>query len=216
MIKEEITQRYAELAEKMPTTLSYKGIDQVNPHERTLWKQWAANALNLIGISFGKDSTLFSDIEKAIASETTDGVPWACGAATGVFAAARDDYNRGFATTLDQRISGEIFGDLLNSANAALNEGYKDSAAVLAAAAFEDSLKKIGTLHGLDVAEKGLQNLVNLLKARQILTGASGKIAGDFVKTRNAAMHAEWNIITPAEVGGLIGFVQQVIVQYLS
>src|SRR4029077_11176050 len=141
----------------------------------------------------------------------TDGVPWAYGAATGIFAAAWDDYNRGFATTLDQRISGEIFGHLLNSANAALKEGYKGTAAVLAAAAFEDSLKKIGILHGVDVVEKELQNLVNLLKARQILTGASGKIAGDFVKTRNAAMHAEWNRITPAEVGGLIGFVQQVI-----
>jgi hypothetical protein len=216
MIKEEITQRYAELAQKMPTALSYRDIHQVTPPERTSWKQWAASALNLIGISFGKDSTLFLEMEKALASEEMGGIPWACGAAIGVFTAARDDYNRGFATALDQRISGEIFGDLLNSANAALQEGYKDSAAVLAAAAFEDSLKKIGVLHGLEIGGRELQDLVNLLKAQQILTGASGKIAGNLVKTRNAAMHADWNKITAEEVGGLIGFVRQMIVQHLS
>ena len=216
MIKEEIKQRYADLAQGMPVGISQRDIDQVRPPERIIWKQWAASALNLIGISFGKDSTLFSEMGKAIASEEMGGIPWACGAAIGVFTAARDDYNLGFATALDQRISGEIFGDLLNSANAALQEGYKDSAAVLAAAAFEDSLKKIGILRGLEVGGRELQDLVNLLKAQQILTGASGKIAGNFVKTRNAAMHAEWNKITPEEVGGLIGFVQQMIVQHLS
>jgi hypothetical protein len=101
MAKDEITQRYAELAQKMLTPLSHKDMAEVTPLERTFWKQWAANALNLIGISFGRDSTLYSEMGKAIASEITDGVPWACGAATGVFAAARDDYNRGFSTTLD-------------------------------------------------------------------------------------------------------------------
>ena len=37
------------------------GVDQVTPPERTLWKQWAANALNLIGISFGRFHAFFSN-----------------------------------------------------------------------------------------------------------------------------------------------------------
>lgn len=87
---------------------------------------------------------------------------------------------------------------------------------MLASVAFEDSLKKIGTLKGLSTAGMELQDLVNLLKANQILTGASGRIAGNFVKTRNAALHAEWSRITDSEVGALIGFVQQVIAQHLT
>jgi hypothetical protein len=104
-------------------------------------------------------------------------------APTGIFIAAKNSYNRGFATSLDQRISGEIFGDFLNSASVALQEGHRDTAAVLAAVAFEESLKKIGTLKGLNTGGQELQDLVNLLKANQILTGASGKIAGNFVRT---------------------------------
>ena len=73
--------------------------------------------------------------------------------ARGVFLAAKEGYEAGFATTLERRISGEILGDLLSLGRAAFNDGYKDSAAVLASAAFEDSLKKIGTLNGLDLAE---------------------------------------------------------------
>jgi hypothetical protein len=216
MIKEEISQKYAQLAEQMQKLPLYKDLGEVSPNERIFWKQWAADARHVIEMSFGKNSTFFAEMQKAIASENIDGIPWAAGAATGIFIAAQDNYNRGFAATLDQRISGEIFGDLLNSADAALRGAHKDSAAVLAAAAFEDSLKKIGTLNGVNTAGKELQKLINELTANQILTGSAVKIAGNFVKTRNAAMHAEWSKITDAEVGALIGFVQQLIAQHLS
>jgi hypothetical protein len=215
MTKEQISQKYAELAQQMQRLPLYKDSQEVSANERVFWKRWAADALHLIERSFGSDSTLFSDIQNAITSDYNDGIPWAAQAAAGVLAAAQDNYNRGFATSLDQRISGEIFGDLLDSARVALKEGYKDSAAVLAAVAFEDSLKKIGALKGLNIAGKELYDLVNLLKANQILTGNSGQVAGNFVKTRNAALHAEWSKITEAEVGSLIALVQGLISQFL-
>jgi hypothetical protein len=34
----------------MSITLPSRDIDHVSPGERTLWKRWAANALNLIGV----------------------------------------------------------------------------------------------------------------------------------------------------------------------
>jgi hypothetical protein len=216
MIKDDITQRYADLARQMQVLPINRSFDEVPINEVTFWKRWAASALNLVRISFGRESNFVPDMERAISSENVHGIPYAAAATAGIFAGAQDDYNRGFATTLDQRISGEIFGDFLNSASVALQEGHKDSAAVLAAVAFEDSLKKIGMLKGLNVAGKELHDLVNLMAANQILAGASVKIASSFVKTRNAAMHAEWSKITDADVSALIGFPQPIIAQYLS
>ena len=216
MIKEEISQKYAELAGGMQKLPVYRSLDAVPPNERIFWKQWAAAALYLIGMSFGRDSTFFADMQKAIDSEQFEGIPEAAGAAAGVLIAAQDSYNRGFAASLDQRVSGEIFGDLVNAADTALHGGHKDFAAVVAAAALEDSLKKIGALHGLNTSGKNLQDVVNLLKANQILTGGNAKFADGFVKMRNSALHAEWGKITDTEVGALIGFLKPLIAQYLS
>jgi hypothetical protein len=71
-------------------------------------------------------------------------------------------------------------------------------------------------LNGLDVAERELQEVVNALKAKQILIGGAGKLADQYVKTRNSALHANWEKVSPEEVGGLIGFVESLLVKHLS
>ena len=109
-----------------------------------------------------------------------------------------------------------MFGSLLNSASTALKEGHKDSAAVLASAAFEDSLKKIGALHGLTLEEEDLGNVIGALKGKQLLQGGAAKSAERYQSFRNFAMHANWEKITEEEVGGLIGFVEQLLLKHLS
>jgi len=216
MTKEEIRQRYAEVAQRIGRLPLYKSLDEVSDNERVDWRRWAADARHVIEMSFGKDSTFFSEMQKAISTEDRDGVPWAAGAVAALFLSGQENYDRGFDTSLDQRISGEIFGDLVNAADTALQGGHKDFAAVVAAAALEDSLKKIGGLHGLNTSGKNLQEVVNLMKSKQILTGGNAKFADGFVKMRNSALHAEWSKITDAEVGALIGFLKPIIAQYLS
>jgi hypothetical protein len=129
---------------------------------------------------------------------------------------AKADFEGGYVSTLAQGIAGEVFGSLLNSASAVLKEGHKDSAAVLAAAAFEDSLKKIGSLHGLDIGEQELGNVIGALKAKQLLQGGAAKSADRYLNLRNWAMHANWGKITQEEVGGVIGFVEQLLIKHLS
>ena len=125
MIKEEISQKYAELAQHMEKLPLYHQFGFVEPNERIFWKRWAAEALHLIEISFSRDSSFFSEMQKAINSENIEGIPEAAGAATGVFVAAQDHYNRGFAASLRSAVSGEIFGDFLNFADKALRDGHR-------------------------------------------------------------------------------------------
>jgi hypothetical protein len=55
-----------------------------------------------------------------------------------VFLAAKEDYEGGYIFNLKAALTGEIFFDFIAAAQAALDDGYKDVAAVLACAALED------------------------------------------------------------------------------
>ena len=216
MTKEVISRRYAELAHEV-AQLRVVALDNgYEDVDRQQWTRWVTSALNIVRASFGADSIHFGELRRAIDSESMSGARIAVESAKGAFGAAKRDFEGGYVSTLAQGIAGEVFGSLLNSASVALKEGHKDSAAVLASAAFEDSLKKIGALHGLDVAEQELGNVISALKAKQILQGGAAKSADRYLSLRDWAMHANWEKITQEEVGGLIGFVEQLLIKHLS
>jgi hypothetical protein len=216
MTKELISKRYKELTAEMAHLRVIEGPSGSQTVGLQEWNRWRTSALNIIEVSFGVDSVHFEQLKKAIADWETQGFDYSIEAAKGVFLAARADFEGGYVSSLEQGIAGEVFGSLFNSARAALEEGYKDSAAVLASAAFEDSLKKIGTLHGLNVAEQELGNFIGALKSQQLLQGGAAKSAEHYQNLRNWAFHANWQKITEEQVGGLIGFVEQLLLRHLS
>jgi hypothetical protein len=215
MTKELMSKRFEELVLAMDATVlpptSRPGQSGLNTQQ---WHQWATSALHLLELCFGQDSVPYARLSKAIQNSPT--IAFMLASSRGTFLAAKEDFDGGYVSGLAQGIAGEVFANLLNSARAALDEGYKDSAAVLASAAFEDSLKKISALHGLPVAEAELGNVIGALKAQQLLQGGSAKSAERFQNLRNWAMHANWPKITAEEVGSLIGFVEQLLLKHLS
>jgi hypothetical protein len=149
MTKELISKRYEELAYAMNqvgVTQHPNGWEEVNVQR---WNEWVTSVLNLVNASFGADSIHFKQVTRAMDSSEKHGMGFAVDSAKGAFLAARADFAGGYVSTLAQGIAGEVSSSLLNSARTALKEGSKDSAAVLASAAFEDSLKKIGTLQNM-------------------------------------------------------------------
>src|SRR5260370_30659434 len=152
MTKQDISKRYGELFE-VAERLDTSAMGEWNVAAMEEWHEWATNALQLVSASFGEKCIPLQKLKNAIDSDEKMGPEHAAFTARGAFRAARENFDSGCTTTLEQNLSGEIFGDLLILADSALEQDTKDSAAVLAAAAFEDSLKKIGTLNHLDLAE---------------------------------------------------------------
>jgi hypothetical protein len=68
----------------------------------------------------------------------------------------------------------------------------------------------------LNVAGKELGNVIGALKSKQLLQGGAATSAERYQGLRNSAMHANWEKITAEEVGGLIGFVEQLLLKHLS
>jgi len=94
------------------------------------------------------------------------------------------------------------------AAKTALAEGQKDVAAVLACAALEDTLKRFGRLKGLEVDGKSMQEVVNALKGKGLVSGAQKSLLDIMPKIRDSAMHADWGKLTLQDVGSVIGFVE--------
>ena len=143
---------------------------------------------------------------------------------TGRFFIAIADHLKGLLTTLKYEIEndltgsleaqaqGEIFGDFISLAKRLLDEGYKDSAAVLACGALEDSMKKFAINSGLDVYDNDLSSVINLLKSKGFIKGAQSGIVQSYVQLRNKAFHAQFDKIGIPEISSLIAFVENFVV----
>jgi hypothetical protein len=178
------------------------------------WRQWATSAENLIAGALGEDSTHFARFRDLY--EECNGSKSKVSSLIGVYRAARADFDGGFVFRVQAQISGEIFGDFINLAKTALSGGSKDVAAVLACAALEDALKKYARLQGLVVDDQVMQSVVSALKGRGLISGAQKTLLDAMPKIRDYAMHANWDKITAQDVGSVIGFVEQFLLQHFS
>ncbi|KWI61995.1 DUF4145 domain-containing protein [Burkholderia ubonensis] len=133
-----------------------------------------------------------------------------------IFRSAKDDFDGGYVFDVELRVSGEIFGDFVVLARQALSEGHKDVAAVLASAALEDAIKRYAVVQGLEVGEKSMQDVVNLLKSAGLVGGAQKTLLDAMPKLRNFALHAQWDKLTEPDVNSIIGFVEQFLLNKFS
>lgn len=131
----------------------------------------------------------------------------------------KSEIDLGLVGDLERRVSGEILGDMLAMAKEAVREqttGAKNVAAVLVAASFEDTIRKIGsTLAGVNDRPE-LSEVFRALKAANVLVGAPLTIGLSYLKFRNDALHADWQHLDEAAVSSCLSFVEGLILKHLS
>ena len=59
-----------------------------------------------------------------------------------------------------------------------------------------------------------MQEVINALKAKGLVSGPQKSLLDSMPKVRNAAMHADWQKITPQDVGSVIGYVEQFLLTH--
>ncbi len=214
VINDRIKKRFDELMEGVKQVKVSPDEFGINRVDDETWQNWSTSVLNLLKISFGSNSihyqnfkTIYDNFHKH-KSELES--------ARGVFTAAKDDYEKGYVFSLQNTISGEVFGDFVTLAKHSLSEGYKDVAAVLACAALEDALKRYARNNGLDVEDKSMQDVVGALKSKGLVSGAKKSLLNTMPKIRDYAMHANWEKISPEDVNSVIGFVEQFLLEHFS
>ena len=95
-------------------------------------------------------------------------------------------------------------------------DGAKNVAAVLAAAAFEDTIRKmVENLAGVTTPDD-LSEVLKKLKDAGVIQSPQVGIAQSYLSFRNHALHANWDKIERASIYSVLGFVEQLLLKHFA
>jgi hypothetical protein len=143
----------------------------------------------------------------------------AADAAQGVLRNLKREIESGLTGNLRQQITGEVLSDLIQLSKAALdekNDGAKNVAAVLAAAAFEDTIRRMGETFVGVIGQDDLSEVLKKLKDADVIRPPQIGIAQSYLSFRNHALHANWDKIGRESVQSALGFVEQLLIKHFS
>lgn len=127
-----------------------------------------------------------------------------------------EEVDSGFIGSLRDAITGEVLSDLVKLSRKVLEESSgKDVAAVLTAAAFEDTIRRLSTKYGIADHEK-LADILEELKKQRVLQGAQVGIAQSYLSFRNKALHAKWGEVDLSAVESALAFTEQLLLKHFS
>jgi hypothetical protein len=141
-----------------------------------------------------------------------------CDVIFGTLLSIKAELDSGFIGSLRATLTGDVLTDFIKLARATLEESGDDAknvAAVLAAAAFEDVLRRLADVKGVGHKEK-LADILMSLKDLGILQGAEIGIAQSFLTFRNRSLHAQWNEVDRPAIESALAFTEQIILNHLT
>ena len=118
---------------------------------------------------------------------------WPVAAIAACLRAFLPDLDAGLIADFGNKVRAETFDDFLDHADAYYQEGLKQVAGVLAGVVFEDTIRRI--CRDKNVTDKGedLEQLINALTRRNVITGQQSKQAKLAAHVRTKATHALWD-----------------------
>lgn len=129
----------------------------------------------------------------------------------GILSNLKFEIDHGLLTTIEKRISKEIYTDFISFSKDQYSSGDLKICSVLICAALEDSLKKIADINGLNVTKKSMAEIVNALKSKGIIQKNIASLLEPYTKLRNKVFHADWESFDKSEIGSLIGFTEEFV-----
>lgn len=142
-----------------------------------------------------------------------------CRAIEGALNNLKRELDAGLVGSLQKRLTSEVLTDLIQLSRAVLGEsgdGAKNVAAVLTAAAFEDTIRRMGSTFAGLMGKNDLSDVIDALKQKGVLVSPQLGTAQSFLSFRNHALHANWDKIDRSEVSAALGFVQELILKHFQ
>jgi len=137
----------------------------------------------------------------------------------GTISNLKEEIDAGLFGGLQKRIAGDVLTDFIQLAKTILEkqgDDAKNVAAVLAAAAFEDTIRRMGSSFAGVIGRDKLDEVINALKNADILQAPQLGIAISYLSFRNHALHSDWQKIDRASVHSVLGFVEQLLLKHFQ
>lgn len=129
------------------------------------------------------------------------------------------ELDAGFTGSLQKRIAGDVLTNFIQLARVVLDdtgEKAKNVAAVLAAAAYEDTIRRMGATFAGVIGRDDLPDVIEALKHKGVLKPPQLGIALGYLNFRNRALHANWDQIDRASVSSALGFVEELLLKHFQ
>jgi|KBSMisStandDraft_5_1062788.scaffolds.fasta_scaffold540470_2 hypothetical protein len=185
-----------------------------------------SGTLNLLGIVHGPGNIQERQLIQAMgAADKANGTRsynlhrFVAPAVQGALKSLRADVSAGLTSNIAMQASGLELGDFLALAKQALDghkDGEKNVAAVLVAAAFEDTLRRLAEVKAGVTDGPKLEQVIGKLKAAGTLAGAAISTATSGLKFRNDSLHADWDNIDKVTIGTYLAFVEGLLLKHFS
>ena len=170
--------------------------------------------LNIVRRACGEDSDHYRQLS-ALAAKTTQShyLP----NILGILEAAEHDFNSGLLFDMKTLMRAELLSDFMEQAEHLLDTGYHSSAASLAGAILEDTLRKLSQKRQIPLESKtGIERLnVELAKVQAYDRMAQKQITA-FADIRNNADHGHFDKIRPEDVRAMLTWVRRFAAEHLS
>ena len=212
MTKEQILARIARVLDSCTDPSTYDKPDGL-----------VSGALTLTTIAYGENSqqlkAFLKRLDDIAKGPSVDRNPDRVSAVEGLLTNLREEIEDGLLSSLERRITSDVLSDLIQLARRALEEpgdGAKNVAAVLVAAAFEDTIRRIAKEHAGVIGEDKLENVIGKLKDAGLLIPPQLGIALSHLSFRNHALHAKWDAIERVAVESVLAFVEQMLLKHFN
>ena len=143
----------------------------------------------------------------------------AAGAARGALLNLKNESDAGLLGSLRKQISSGVLTDFIQLARKVLEESSDDGknvAAVLTAAVFEDTIRRMGREFAGIMGRDDLEDVIGALKKADVLRSPQLGIALSYLSFRNHALHADWDKIDRAAVQSCLGFVEGLLLKHFG
>lgn len=157
------------------------------------WEGWLTESLHVVELIFPDSGATY----RYRIEEIMDQELWSPGykavAISSMLRGLLEDIELGLITKLSNKIKAETFDDFLDHAEEYRSKNRKNEAGVIAGVVFEDTIRRVyrEKIGESDVG-KSLEDLINALTKRQIITAQQSKQAKVAAHVRTKATHAQW------------------------
>jgi hypothetical protein len=126
------------------------------------------------------------------------------------------DIDAGLLTKFGDKVRSETFDTFLDHAVAYQSRQQKDQAGVIAGVVFEDTVRKIYSNKIGPDGGRPLEDLINELTGRNIITGQQSKQAKVAAHVRTKATHAKWDEFDLAGVDATISLTKTFLREHMG
>jgi hypothetical protein len=173
-----------------------------------------SGALTVFSAFYGSDSPQVAYLQQLLSNKWSPDAQ--AKAVQGAVRSLGADIAAGAVGSLRRNLAGSLLADMLQMAKEARTAGSKEVASVLAAASYEDTIRRMGQeLAGVE-GRPALGEVLVQLKKRGTMQGAQVGIAQSYLRFRNDALHADWAKIEDEAIGAVIAFVESLLAKHFS